>query len=277
MHGDEIQNVVSQTQTYYDGPADEIYQKIWGDDVHLGLFQPGVEDLPTAAALTNRKMASMATPSPDSRVLDLGCGYGSAARYLARENGCHVTGINISKKELKLAEKRAKQAGLDHLTRFEYGDFHDLQFKDSAFDILWSQEAFLHGADKNRILSECLRVLQDEGRLVFTDILVRKDTPEDVRQRIYERVRSPDMWDRSDYQKALQAQGFTIQHQEDWSAHVAPSYTWVRDQVVAHKEELSRLAGAETVEKTIESLTFWVQAARDKKIGWAFFLAQKRT
>ncbi len=275
MSGDEIQNVVNQTKTYYDGPADEIYRRIWGDDVHLGLFQEGIKDLPTAAARTNKTMAQAVDLTSDTRVLDVGCGYGSAARHLAREHGCQVVGTNISEKELELAARRAKEAGLDPLVRFEYGDFHELQFKEGTFEVVWSQEAFLHGVDKNKILSECKRVLVPGGRLVFTDILVRKHTPREVRERIYERVKSPDMWDQPDYETALKKQGYEIERMEDWSPNVAPSYAWVRDQVKANREELTPIAGEDTVENTIDALSFWVDAANDGKIGWGFFVARR--
>lgn len=275
MAKDDIQSVVEETKTYYDGPADEIYRRIWGDDVHLGLFGEGIEDLPTAAARTNRVMAQAVKFTADTRVLDAGCGYGSAARYLAREHGCIVIGTNISQKELDLAQKRANHAGLDDLVSFEYGDFHDLKYKDASFDVVWSQEAFLHGVDKNKILNEVKRVLVPGGHLVFTDILVRKGTPEEDRKRIYERVKSPDMWDTDDYVAALEAQGFDIKRQDDWSPNVAKSYAWVRDQVQANREELEPLAGAGTVANTINALTFWVDSANAGKIGWAFFVAEK--
>jgi sarcosine/dimethylglycine N-methyltransferase len=34
----DIASIVSTTQTYYDGPADEIYRSIWGDNIHLGVY-----------------------------------------------------------------------------------------------------------------------------------------------------------------------------------------------------------------------------------------------
>ena len=36
----------------------------------------------------------------------------------------------------------------------EFGDFHNLSYPDNSFDVVWSQEAFLHGADKAKIVQE---------------------------------------------------------------------------------------------------------------------------
>ena len=272
----DIALTVAATREYYDGPADEIYRLVWGDNLHLGV--PCNADCPHPEAMehTNEIMAGHASLGPATRVLDLGCGYGSTARYLARTHGCHVTGINISLKELELARERASDAGIEHLLRFEPGDFHELQYDDGSFDVVWSQEAFLHGADKTRIISEAKRVLKDGGTLIFTDIVVRPDTPDSDRERIYDRIRSPEMWDSADYRRTLTDQGLVILREEDWSNYVARSYSWVRNAVLTNREELLNRIDSSTVDRTVDGLAFWVEAANQGKIGWALFIAAKR-
>lgn len=275
MRDCEIDPVVTSTRDYYDGPADQIYRAIWGDNIHLGVPCSDSCPHPEAMEHTNEIMAKAVDLTPGSRVLDLGCGYGSTARYLAANYGCHVTGTNISEKELELAQERAKDAGLEELLTFEYGDFHDLKYPDKSFDVVWSQEACLHGADKARILAGCHRVLVIGGTLAFTDILVRRGTPDADRERIYDRVKSPDMWDVEDYHKALLNLEFRIQHTNDWSGYVARSYGWVRDRLQESREVLLSRVDAETIDRTLEALSFWVDSANEGKIGWAFFLAEK--
>ncbi|MBM12005.1 MAG: hypothetical protein CL759_08030 [Chloroflexi bacterium] len=276
MTNRDTESIVSSTKAYYDGPADQIYRTIWGDNLHLGV--PCSEECPHPEAMehTNQIMAEAVNLNESTKVIDLGCGYGSTARYLAANYGCHVTATNISEKELDLGRERAKEAGLEDLLSFEYGDFHDLGYADDSFDVVWSQEAFLHGVDKLRILSECQRVLVPGGTLVFTDILVRKDTPESDRVRIYDRVKSPDMWDIGDYREALKTLNLSVGWEEDWSEHVARSYGWVRDQVLANRDELLKLVDAETIDGTVDALSFWVDAAQANKIGWAMFVAQNK-
>ena len=275
MTNQNITTIVSATQAYYDGPADEIYRTIWGDNLHLGV--PCGDECPHPEAMehTNRIMADAVSLEPGLRVLDLGCGYGSTARFLAANFGCRVTGINISEKELELARDRGKVAGLDHLLSFEYGDFHHLKYPGGSYDVVWSQEAFLHAADKNAVLAECCRVLKAEGSLIFTDILVRRDTPDEDRAKIYDRVKSPDMWDLEDYRNALDDLGLSIIRMEDWSHHVARSYAWVRDRLRENRGALLPRVGEEVIERTVEALSFWVDSANAGKIGWAFFVAEK--
>ena len=275
MSDRNVASVVSTTQAYYDGPADEIYRTIWGDNLHLGV--PCSRECPHPEAMqhTNEIMANAAPLGAGMRVLDLGCGYGSTVRYLAGNFGCRVTGVNISEKELELASSRGREAGLDDLLRFEYGDFHRLGYADASYDVVWSQEAFLHAADKNAVLMECMRVLKAEGSLIFTDITVARDTPDEDRAKIYDRVKSPDIWDLDDYRGALSKLGFTIAREEDWSQYVARSYSWVRERLVEQREALLSRVGAETVDGTVESLSFWVACANAGKIGWGLFVAEK--
>ena len=271
----DVSSIVSSTQAYYDGPADEIYRTIWGDNLHLGVPCGDACPHPEAMEHTNEIMAGAVPLGPETRVLDLGCGYGSTARYLAANFGCHVTGTNISQKELDLARERASGAGLAHLLTFEYEDFHSLSCVESSYDVVWSQEAFLHAADKNAVLSECRRVLKPNGSLIFTDILVRRDTPAEDRERIYDRVKSPDMWDLDDYRAALSRLDLPVSREEDWSRHVARSYGWVHDRLRENREALLPRIGADTIDRTLDALSFWVNSANAGNIGWAMFVATK--
>ena len=277
MNQENIQSLVTLTKDYYDGPADQIYRTIWGDNIHLGIPRSDgrAYDHIDAMEHTNEIMAQSISLNTTTKVIDLGCGYGSSARYLAANHGCHVTGTNISEKELQLATDRAAEANLTPLLSFEYGDFHDLHYPDGSFDVVWSQEAFLHGIDKNKILSECYRVLSPGGTLAFTDILVRKSTPESDRVKIYDRVKSPDMWDVEDYQASLSQLNFSIEDIKDWSQYVASSYGWVRDRLQENRTELLSRIEAETIDSTIDALSFWVESANAGKIGWAFIIAKK--
>ncbi|CAI7990398.1 Sarcosine/dimethylglycine N-methyltransferase [Geodia barretti] len=271
----DVSSIVSSTQAYYDGPADEIYRTIWGDNLHLGVPCSDECSHPEAMEHANEIMAGAVHLEADTRVLDLGCGYGSTARYLAANFGCPVTGTNISEKELDLARERASEAGLTHLLTFEYEDFHRLAYPEGSYDVVWSQEAFLHAADRNAVLSECRRVLKPNGSLIFTDILVCRDTPAEDRERIYDRVKSPDMWDMEDYRSALSRLYLPVTRVEDWSQHVARSYGWVRDRLRENREALLARIGADTIDRTLEALSFWVKSANAGYIGWAMFVAKK--
>jgi ubiquinone/menaquinone biosynthesis C-methylase UbiE len=272
----DISDVVRETREYYDGPADEIYRLLWRDNVHMGTWEPGVETLQEAMELTNRRMARLARIEEHCRVLDVGCGYGETAFHLAREHGCEVVGINISAKELDLARERTPASGVADRVSFRFGDFHELPFPDAGFDVVWSQEAFLHGADKGRILSECRRVLRPGGRLVISDLLLGADVPEEERQRIQARVKSPQMWDADAYRSGLEDSGFEVEVAERWDDNVAPTYQAVLDGLRTNRADLeSRGVPREQLDATDEALQLWVERGRAGKIGQGLFVATR--
>ncbi len=275
MARDTISENVSTTQAYYDGPASEIYRTIWGDNLHMGIPPYEGASLQEAMDNTNIIMAEAANLTPDDRVIDLGCGYGSTARYIASHYGCTVIGQTISNEELKLAQERAEKSDASHLLKFEWGDFHNIEYPDGSFDVVWSQEAFLHGADKNQILSECYRVLKPGGTFIFSDILVRRETSQADRERIYARLNTVDIWDHPDYEQAIKQHGFELLKAEDHSQYVAPTYGGVVSKVRENRSELVSAIGDETVDKTIAALDFWVESANAGKVGWGIFLAKK--
>ncbi len=269
---DTVRSVVEETQRYYDGPADEIYRRLWQDNVHMGTWEDG-DNLQTAMDRTNHIMAQKAGIQRNSEVLDVGCGYGASAIFLAKEYGCTVVGQNISERELELAAERAVEAGLTDKVRFEYGDFHEIPSPDNSFDVIWSQEAFLHGADKVQVLRECHRVLRPGGRLVISDLLVSRDVSGADREAIYARVRSPQMWDFPDYREGLAEAKFRIEVEEDWSANVAPTYGAVRAALVEQQEALADRVPREQIESTINALQLWVDSANAGKIHQGLFVA----
>ena len=93
MTNKETEAIVSSTQAYYDGPADQIYRTIWGDNLHLGVSCSDECPHPEAMGHTNEIMAQAVHLTLGTRVLDLGCGYGSTARYLASQYGLSLIHI----------------------------------------------------------------------------------------------------------------------------------------------------------------------------------------
>jgi sarcosine/dimethylglycine N-methyltransferase len=271
----DIRSVVDATKSYYDGPADEIYRRIWGENIHIGYFASEHETLPQAMKRSNEQMAKPVDLGPEDTVLDVGCGYGALARFLARNFGCEVVASNISDRELAWGRELTAEQGLDDKVSFEWADFHELPYGADAFDYYWSQEAFLHAVDKATVLEEAARVLKPGGQLVFTDLLVRAGTPESDREKIYARVNSPDMWDTHHYKSALAQAGLDVVTHRDWSDNVAPTYAWVRDQLEARRDEFEQRIGKEVVDRTSAALQFWVDSAHAGKIGWEYFVAAK--
>ena len=87
-----------ETESYYDA-EDAIYRAVWDEDgsVHWGYFDEttGTDFLKGCANL-DRIMVEKGSIAADARALDLGCGNGTTAIWLAGYSGCRVTGIDLS-------------------------------------------------------------------------------------------------------------------------------------------------------------------------------------
>ncbi|HZL92030.1 MAG TPA: methyltransferase domain-containing protein, partial [Vicinamibacterales bacterium] len=164
---------VSTARQYYNSDdADRFYHDIWGgEDIHIGLYTGTNDDIRTAS---ERTVAAMADSLGDrltgaSRVIDLGAGYGGAARWLVRKKDCRVTCVNLS--EVQNERNRAANADKGYGGRITVldGSFETIPCEDETFDIAWSQDSILHSADRKRVFREVDRVLRRGGEFIFTD------------------------------------------------------------------------------------------------------------
>jgi cyclopropane-fatty-acyl-phospholipid synthase len=86
--------------------------------------QAGIS-LEEAQADKKRHLASKLLLQPGQRVLDIGCGWGGLAIYLAKEAGVSVTGLTLSIEQLKVAERRAAAAGVADRVKFALRDYRE--------------------------------------------------------------------------------------------------------------------------------------------------------
>lgn len=106
-------------------------------------------------------------------VLDLGCGLGGSARYLAYLFGCRVHGIDLSKERYQAARYLTKLVRLDHRVTFEFGDVLKMRRSRRRFDVLWGQSAWVHIKDKERLVNKWSKSLKPGGRIALEEAYLR--------------------------------------------------------------------------------------------------------
>ena len=105
------------------------------------------------------------------RVLDIGSGIGGPSRFLASRYGCQVIGIDLTAEFCRVAEMLTRLTGLTDKAGYRQGDALDLLFEDMSFDVVWSQNASMNIADRDRLYSEMHRVLKPRGRLALQEVV----------------------------------------------------------------------------------------------------------
>ena len=161
--------LVKVTKDYYDSnDADTFYHSIWGgEDIHIGIYQAG-DTIAQASRRTVTFMTEKVQPiAPENHILDIGSGYGGAARYLAKTYGCKVTCLNLSEVENIRNQEKNEASGLSHLIDVHQGNFETIPFEKETFDLIWSEDAILPSGRKAKVLKECFRVLKKGGKMVF--------------------------------------------------------------------------------------------------------------
>jgi ubiquinone/menaquinone biosynthesis C-methylase UbiE len=106
---------------------------------------------------------------PDCLVLDVGCGVGMTATYLAKTIGCHVTGIDLREGMIARSNERAEREGVTDIVSFRVADATALPFDDGAFDVVMCESVLALVEDQARVLAEMHRVLKPGGRVGVTE------------------------------------------------------------------------------------------------------------
>ena len=118
-----------------------------------------------------KELAEGLSLEPGSTVIDVGCGLGGPARYLAAKHGCRVTGIDLSRPFTDVARTLTGRVGLSASVTYRQADALDLPFPDHAFDHAWTQHVAMNISDKGRFYGNIHRVLKPAGRLAIYDVV----------------------------------------------------------------------------------------------------------
>ena len=123
--------------------------------------------------LATAELANSAAVGPSTRILDLGCGIGGPARYLAATFGCDVTGVDLSPAFIDAANYLTARCGLSDRARFQAGDALHLPFEDAQFDTVFLQHVAMNIENRGALYAEVRRVLTPVGRFVIYDVVYR--------------------------------------------------------------------------------------------------------
>jgi ubiquinone/menaquinone biosynthesis C-methylase UbiE len=121
-----------------------------------------------------RQLADCLSIKKESKVLDIACGKGTTALYLAKNYGCEVTGIDISEDLVREAKTLAREKKLENKVTFRVGDAMQLSFPDNTFDAAISQAMLVLVKDKTKTIEEAVRVVKQGGRAGWLELSWRK-------------------------------------------------------------------------------------------------------
>ena len=157
-----------------------------------------------------QELAAQMELRPGLRLLDVGSGIGGPARYFAAEQGCLVTGIDLTEEFVSVARSLTHRTKLDHAVEFRQGSALAMPFENASFDRAYTIHVCMNIADKLGLFKEVRRVLKPDGIFAIFDLMRTGEGP----------IRYPVPWAPteetsfvarvSDYRDALAAAGFRV-------------------------------------------------------------------
>ncbi|MBV8576151.1 MAG: class I SAM-dependent methyltransferase [Acetobacteraceae bacterium] len=179
----------------------------------------------------------------DKRVLDIGCGWGGLALYMAEVTGARLTGITLSREQLDVARRRASELGLDDQVEFRMQDYRDVA---ESYDRIVSVGMFEHvGVGYyDAFFRTCARILDRDGVMVLHSI-GRSEGPSStnpwVSKYIFPGGYIPAL---SEVLPAIERAGLLVTDIEILRLHYAETLKAWRERFLAHREQVERLYDA---------------------------------
>jgi tocopherol O-methyltransferase len=219
---------IDQIRKHYDRLS-HLYRLFWGEHLHHGYWENN-ESVARAQIQLMERLAARADIPRGARVLDIGCGLGGSALWLADQFHCEVTGITISPVQARMAGAKARARGVSHRVQFEVQDANQWQPERASVDVIWIMESSEHFRDKPGFFERCARALKPGGVLAVCAWL-RRDGPlreneQGLVNTIAEAMLSASLGSLSDYRQWMCDAGLSVTAADDITRNVEP--TWSR-------------------------------------------------
>ena len=215
-------------QAGFDALSD-LYYEYWGEFFHLALFEPGSDPAELAAAYeqTHEYYLALIGGRGTSRILELACGGGAFAAWLADHTDAEVLGVDISKGQLARARRRLAGGGRPRL-RFEQHDIMELDGLDGAFDAVVCLDAACYLPDRGAALAAAAGRLRAGGGLLIVDWCRAERTTALQRELLLDPLcrtwAIEELEAASGYRRKLESAGFEAIEIQDLSDRVGPNW-----------------------------------------------------
>lgn len=230
---------------------------------------------PGDARSTLRALAAVPAITPDTRVLDLGCGTGLQTRILAENSSGHFVAIDNHQPFIDELNRRALELGIADRLIGRVGDIRRLDFPSGSFDLIWSEGAiYLLGFETG--LREWRSLLRPSGHIAATEVCwVKPDPPAGCVA--YWKQEYPAMRDVPTLLAVIDGSGYeTVEHfalppsswWDDYYGPLEQNIAWFRER---HEEEPD---AQELADQTQREIDVWKRYS--EYYGYVFFVMRPR-
>lgn len=277
----------------------DFYKKLWGgESIHIGIYNSyklncsneeisseTTEITPNVIKNAGQRKSELmyrvmkmylndyhSISSFNIRVADLGSGYGGTARYIYNrfnwgEKSKEVS-INCYDLSMENCFVNMKKNIHDNFDISVYNrSFCDTGASKSNYNLIISEDAFIHLSDKTPIFEEINRILCGNGYLIFSDIVLTDTADLTNIDEVYKRINITKMENISSYKKLVENNGFTfcnfIPYKEDMITHYKNLATLVRKENYTNKNIL-------------DGINNWIKHTENNNITVGIFVFRKK-
>ncbi len=244
---------------HYDFISDA-WQYLLGTNFHWGYFQSAEDSLERATDNLIDLLVQPFHDRNDASVLDVGCGIGGPALYLAKKYGWRVTGFSTSEEGISRAKQRGERSDVSGLVRFDVRDALDNRFDEQSFDavMLLEMSHLIH--NKPKLIAESIRPLKVGGRISLCDLMLqRRLTAREIVEKglniaadicIYGRARLETL---AYYREIFEKCGIEDIQIADISTQVVPTIAFWRENATSSSELLSQYFSQADIDNFFQS------------------------
>jgi cyclopropane fatty-acyl-phospholipid synthase-like methyltransferase len=212
-----------------------------------------------------------------SRLLEVACGSGGPALFLAKTHGVKVIGIDLNEAGVAAANDAARERGLTEIAEFRQADAtQPLPFADADFDAVQSIDSINHLPDRAAVLAEWRRVLRPGGMLLYTDPIIVTGAISSEEIAIRSSIGFFLFVPAGENQRLLREAGFDLVCHEDVTQNEAmTSERWIAARQ-KRRNELIEIEGAKTYEGTQNFFLAVHALSRSRRLSRHLFVARRR-
>ena len=258
--------------------TEALYAILWGEkDIHTGIYDAPDQSIVKAAKETRLAMTrKVPAIKKNKKILDIGSGYGTTARWLVEKFGCRVDCLDPDQAKNDRNHKLNKAAGLEDKITVVEGVLEKLPFTFESFDLVWSMDALLYSDNKSKVFREVARVLKPGGRFIFTVPMQSDDCPDQALEELLAHTHLESLGSVTLYKRLARRSDLETVLIKQRPKQLIRHYTKILEAFQKQEEKLIKKSTKATYQETVKGLQQWINAGKKNYLTWGILQFQKR-
>ncbi|KAK8724423.1 hypothetical protein OTU49_011066 [Cherax quadricarinatus] len=231
----------------------------------------------TGGEHTTRDFCARLGLLPGQKVLDVGCGTGGSATFMARHYGVHVHGVDLSTNMIHVAIERLGRLEAQVIKRiqFEVSDILEAEREKDSYDLIYSRDCILYITDKQQVFRKLYDWLRPGGTLFVTDFCRTNSHPPNSFLHYASNVKYYCLETAASYVEAMTEAGFEDVKAEDLQQEFIKILESELKAFVATRQAFLREHSQQQFDDIFKSWTDKIRWTREGELTWTAFTAHK--